>query len=326
MVITVRKRYTSLTLPPKTDYTETTSMLKTVKEQTPVPIQKILPETDSDNEIYKSNTDGDSESADTDSCPINQIKNTTGMRKSASSRRSRSLSSSRSRSSRSHSNSSDDMGLNKASEYKTSHSDADEDLIASIHLHHSERSKKKTGLDGDGDSTDGSEEMKEKSYLDDNEDFQFDLPFSDMSPLNKKAVASHQHQTDSDKGGKSKLNSTRQLLYEKNKGRLQFRPQRTESDEEEETGEMGLGYEYNRRGFNDVDEDEDDEGDKSSENEEDLLRDFDVIEVIPGFGEAPKNNKEFDIKLLSKREDRKEILIKEDHFKKPLSKVCSFLE
>ena len=120
----------------------------------------------------------------------------------------------------------------------------------------------------------------------------------------------------------SKANSTRQLLFEKNKDRLKFRPQRTESDEEEEEDdEMALGYEYNRRNFNDVDDDEDDEGNKSSENEEDLLRDFDVIEVIPGFGEAPKNNKEFDIKLLSKREDRKEILIKEDHFKKPLSKV-----
>ena len=147
-------------------------MLKTVKENTPVP-KKSLSESDSENEIYKSD--------ESDNCPI--VPN----RKSS---RSHSMSSSGSRSSRSRSSSrsSDSMAedTKKASEYKTSHSDADEDLIASIHLHHNERNKKK-GLMDDTDS----DEMKEKSYLDDNEDFQFDLPFSDISPMNKNRTLSN---------------------------------------------------------------------------------------------------------------------------------------
>ena len=46
-----------------------------------------------------------------------------------------------------------------------------------------------------------------------------------------------------------------------------------------------------------------------------------MIEVIPGFGEAPKNNKEFDIKILKTSSNRQEFTVKEDHFKKPLTKV-----
>jgi len=119
----------------------------------------------------------------------------------------------------------------------------------------------------------------------------------------------------------------RQVLYSRKiasgsaNPRLQFRPEKTESDEEDED-ELGIRYEYNRRNFNDINVDED-AGGKSSENEEDLLKDFDVIEVIPGFGEAPKNNKEFDIKILKKSEGfaKPQFTIKEEHFKKPLTKV-----
>jgi len=64
-----------------------------------------------------------------------------------------------------------------------------------------------------------------------------------------------------------------------------------------------------------------------------------VIDVLPGFGEPPRNNQEFEIKILKNKSAQQQqqmqqhkyghhhfrsntlIEIKEDHFKKPLTKI-----
>lgn len=78
----------------------------------------------------------------------------------------------------------------------------------------------------------------------------------------------------------------------------------------------------------------------SSDDDTELLKDFDIIDVIPGLGEPPKNNQDFEIKYL--RNDTKDgsnaksmmyskyltstspgyqVEIKDDHFRKPLTKI-----
>lgn len=124
------------------------------------------------------------------------------------------------------------------------------------------------------------------------DDFQFDLPFSDLSPMNKKNVMDQSNKT----------TVQRQLQFDKNNRRLIFKPHVSEEDDEED----------------DENSNEDDEDDKI---DDELLRDFDIIDVIPGFGEPPKNNQEFEIKILKKNRMQPLIEIKDDHFKKPLSKI-----
>ena len=60
---------------------------------------------------------------------------------------------------------------------------------------------------------------------------------------------------------------------------------------------------------------EDDE--EENRDEQDLVKDFDIIEVLPGLGEPPRFNQDFEIKHLTSREYE----IREDHFKKPLAKI-----
>ena len=114
------------------------------------------------------------------------------------------------------------------------------------------------------------------------------MPFRDLSPL--------------DAVNKSTKTSNRQLTFEKYSGRLHFRT-RTGSDDESESD-----YKL------DASKDDDDKDD-----DEELLRDFDIIDVIPGFGEPPKNNQEFEVKMI--RKTQQPVQIKDDHFKKPLTKI-----
>ncbi len=268
-------------------------------------------------------------------------------------------SSTRNSSSRTSSRSSSSSSDSETEHNKKTTTDEDESLIASIHQHHKKEAEKNDYSEEDNDEDEDREEDS-SAYQDDNEEFTFDLPFSDLSPMNNNKTLAKPTSITSKKnslvesasnklttrsiiaGVSTDLNLTNSCSSDnterststsmearsmqhnkkvstKNNPRLQFRPEKTESDDDEED-ELGIRFEYNRRNFNDVNEDS---GSKSSENEEDLLKDFDVIEVIPGFGEAPKNNKEFDIKILKKTEGftKPQFVIKEEHFKKPLTKV-----
>lgn len=161
------------------------------------------------------------------------------------------------------------------------------------------------------------------------DEFQFDMPFSDlgpMSPLSSLVTKkSNLHSSSFSyssllsaekkpqpllKTSKSSANNLQRKLYFKSN--LQSRD--TENEEHDSHDQ----------------EDDDDEDD-----DEDLLKDFDIIDVIPGFGEPPRNNQEYEIKFLKTQQQgsNKQIKyttssnmshvidVKEDHFKKPLTKI-----
>ena len=140
----------------------------------------------------------------------------------------------------------------------------------------------------------------------DDAEFQFDLPFSDLSPLSPK-------QKNSASGSVQ-----RQLQFDKQHRKLYFKSNVDSNDEEE-----------------DADDDEENNESDDEDDDKELLRDFDVIDVLPGFGEPPRNNQEFEIKVLKSKSASSAshnprwhaagsnclIEIKEDHFKKPLTKI-----
>jgi hypothetical protein len=100
-------------------------------------------------------------------------------------------------------------------------------------------------------------------------------------------------------------------MFDKNNRRLHFKPNNG-SDDDDEAGN------YVSKNINRNDEDDNEENE-----DEDLLRDFDIIDVIPGFGEPPRNNQDFEVKNLRHKSNNsiQTVIIKEDHFKKPLTKI-----
>ena len=86
---------------------------------------------------------------------------------------------------------------------------------------------------------------------------------------------------------------------------------------------------------NDCTNDSNDDHDHDDDDiiDEDILKDFDIIEVIPGLGEPPRNNQDYEVKVLKASAKRStfhqrapspgaaHIRIKDEHFKKPLSKI-----
>ena len=177
--------------------------------------------------------------------------------------------------------------------------DEDESLIASIHFNHKINTQKKKNQDSDADSDDGnySENTMNKSNDDEddsdhNEDFHFDLPFSNISPMVQKNESNNINNSNKNKPSESLTTTAtvnRQLMFDKNNRRLHFKPAVSCSDDETEN--------YASKNINRDDEDE-----EAAENaDEELLRDFDIIDVIPGFGEPPRNNQEFEIKILRRK-------------------------
>nr|AWV66695.1 autophagy-related protein 2 [Brachionus koreanus] len=63
--------------------------------------------------------------------------------------------------------------------------------------------------------------------------------------------------------------------------------------------------------------DQHDDDDDDQDEDKDLVKDFDIIDVMPGLGEPPRSNQEYEIKSLTSSDYE----IKEDHFKKPLTKI-----
>lgn len=83
--------------------------------------------------------------------------------------------------------------------------------------------------------------------------------------------------------------------------------------------------------------------DSDSDDDAELLKDFDIIDVIPGFGEPPRNNQEYEIKFLKSEQEQlggnsskamqytkyttsqaqfsNKVEIRDDHFRKPLTKI-----
>ena len=313
-----RRRYTSLTLP-----LSSTSVLKTLKEANVV--QTRNDEEEDEEDIYQSEDDEPEESILTSA--------NFGLKCET---KTKPISRSSSSSSSSESSESDKEELEKSG--LKSSDDEDEHLIASIHLNHIESKNKLNELVGNRFShsdDDDDDETNNKNALDENEEtaedheeFQFDLPFSDIMPFNSNKEKTNVYQTANlacpiGKHKDSPSSVNRQLIFDKNNRRLQFQPKNTQSDEDGDEDELGIGSEYNRRKFCNNQNDEDDEDD---DNDEDLLRDFDVIDVIPGFGEPPRNNQEFEIKLLKTNhyynsDNRPHFTVKEDHFKKPLTKI-----
>nr|AWV66721.1 autophagy-related protein 2 [Brachionus calyciflorus] len=153
------------------------------------------------------------------------------------------------------------------------------------------------GLDNDDE-----DKENDKFHSDDDDEFHFDMPFSDVksSPQQSKLTSSFSFSSLMSNENK-KLNENirhsqstiipRQLKFDRKlhfKKRDEFELERHEESE---------------------DEDDDDP---------DLIKDFDVIDIIPGFGEPPRFNQDYEIKNLSKAT---KFELKEDHFKKPLTKI-----
>jgi hypothetical protein len=84
---------------------------------------------------------------------------------------------------------------------------------------------------------------------------------------------------------------SRQLMFDKNNRRLHFKPAASGSDDDTDN--------YASKNINR--DDDDDEEEAAEKADEELLRDFDIIDVIPGFGEPPRNNQEFEIKNLRRK-------------------------
>nr|AWV66646.1 autophagy-related protein 2 [Brachionus rotundiformis] len=62
---------------------------------------------------------------------------------------------------------------------------------------------------------------------------------------------------------------------------------------------------------------QDDDDDDEEAEDEDLVKDFDIIEVMAGLGEPPRHNQDFEVKVLTDRPCE----LKPEHFKKPLSRI-----
>jgi hypothetical protein len=190
--------------------------------------------------------------------------------------------------------------------------DQDESLIASIHFNHKKSLLNKKPSDNEDESEDSddnySENTMNKSNDDQDEDFHFDLPFSNISPMTQKT--NDTKKTDTIKSSHYQ-SVNRQLMFDKNNRRLHFKPNNG-SDDDDEAGN------YVSKNINRNDEDDNEENE-----DEDLLRDFDIIDVIPGFGEPPRNNQDFEVKNLRHKSNNsiQTVIIKEDHFKKPLTKI-----
>jgi hypothetical protein len=169
------------------------------------------------------------------------------------------------------------------------------------------------------------------------------MPFSDLSPLQFSSNASGAYGNSSaskqlQHSAQRKLNFNKpqpaqQQQQQQNQRRLYFNSNRRRSGhrDDDEDDENDSTCEFNRHRDSDNNEDDDDDDDDDENDDKELLKDFDVIEVIPGFGEPPKSNQEYEIKCLRKKSNQsyrhyatpppQPIEIKEDHFKKPLTKI-----
>lgn len=229
----VRKRYTSLTLPSKSDYLESTA-LKTVKETSirKTETNEEEEEEDSENDVYKT----DEDISDENNLSLNMSKNMSIIKSRSSPVSDRSRSSSSSSSSRS---SSDDEKINSKLSESVSDEDEDENLIASIHMHNSE--KLKSSIE-ENHSDSESELNKNRSYQDDNEDFQFSLPFSGISPSVSNRNTSNMINSCSSENMDRSMTSNRQLMNDNNSRRLQFKPEKVDSDEDDD--DLGIYFIY----------------------------------------------------------------------------------
>ena len=170
-----------------------------------------------------------------------------------------------------------------------------------------------------------------------NTSFQFDMPFSDLSPLQFSTNAAvtgggnspskkKQPQQSLQHSAQRKLNFNNLMSANKSKQqqyqrKLYFNT-KNHDDSDDEDCETGSTRHFDRQ----LSDDDDDDG----KDDVDLLKDFDIIDVIPGFGEPPKSNQEYEIKCLRKKNNQtyrhysqpaQPIEIREDHFKKPLTKI-----
>jgi hypothetical protein len=150
--------------------------------------------------------------------------------------------------------------------------------------------------------------------------FHFDMPFSDLSPVikfNKNTEISFSRSTS--------LSSNLQNSAHR---KLNF-SQQQQKQNSQTTRTRKLYFKNNEDDYENNSSNNDDDDD---EEDGDLLRDFDIIDVIPGFGEPPKNNVNYEIKVLKKSSrathsykqysNQDELIeVKDDHFKKPLTKI-----
>lgn len=199
----------------------------------------------------------------------------------------------------------------------------------------------------DSDEDDEEHKSDENVNASSSSSFQFDMPFSDMSPMgNFNRGESSSSKKKQQLSGQQQHSVQRKLTFSRN-------PSMTTDDVKSTSGANKTRLrklyfnsrladeddDYNRE-FGRGRSDSDDDGDEteSGDDEKELLKDFDIIDVIPGFGEPPKSNTDYEIKLLRKKTsnhvtqttsyrhyssppDGQQIEIKEDHFKKPLSKI-----